>query len=196
MRQKGKQQDGKGAAEADAGVDLEAMGVEEIVDDDDGDHGAEADDDGVEGVAHPDKAGDEDDDAAEDGDEDASGPDKGLLELPKRICFVCKHLMHGIPDSVTVRRKKGSEIRDVDIRPFQREYPCVNDPECPANSVAIRFSPFTPTRIRGVAESMAQGDLEPARALKAEALEISTEKHDEVWGALWNHLQEMVVESM
>ena len=78
----------------------------------------------------------ESDDAAAESDEESEKYD---VSLPKEKCFVCRHLLVGMPDALPAGNKM-KRVRSA-------EFSCYTEPGCPAQHIRILHDPFTRTMI-------------------------------------------------
>ena len=93
------------------------------------------------------------------------------MTLPKERCFVCTHLLVGMPNELS----SGGKMKKTRSEAFS----CHDDPICPAQQVRIAYDPFTKSIIeRAVTALYEGGEIAPLNDLYAQADGVSVEIHD------------------
>ena len=93
------------------------------------------------------------------------------VSLPKEKCFVCRHLLVGMPDALPA----GDKMKKV----RSAEFSCYTEPGCPAHYVRVIYDPFTRTMIENAILSYwTDGDRGPWNDLDRQADNTSVEVRD------------------
>ena len=101
-----------------------------------------------------------------------------IVNLPKRNCMRCQHLMPQMPDKFN---KKA----------LGKEFDCYTLPECPAREIQMLFNPFTDEDVsKAVTQYKKSGDIEILNKLYEDAGNISAHMHEELHGRIIEMIKE------